>query len=230
MPRSFSILRAVVALALFVGAGSAAAQQRPAAPPPQPAQQQALPAVPGGPIPPSVIAIVSTQRLIAQAKAPVSIRNQIEQMRVQAQTQITRSEEAIGAEQQELTRQRSVLSPQAFQERERAFRQRVSQMQEQVQALQRDLENAYNNAMNEVQTAIRPIYQDTLRARNINIILDASQIIIGERALDITDEVIARLDAALPNVRVQPPPGLSGAPTAQQPRPPAQAPAQQPRR
>jgi len=214
---------AIVVLAL-VGATQAVAQQRPAAPAAQ-QQQPSQASPPGTPLPPAVIAVVNTQRVLAQAKAAVAIRTQIEQMRNQAQAQITRNEEGLRAEEQELARQRSVLSPQAFQDRERAFRTRVGQMQEQVQTLQRDMENAYNNALGEVRQAMGPIFIEATRARGVNLILDNNQIIFGERSLEITDEIIQRLDAALPTVRVQTPPGLGGgaapaapAPAAQQPR------------
>lgn len=233
MNASHRILRAALFVLALAGGTEAVAQQRPAAPPPQQAQQPTAQTPPGTPLPPAVIAVVNTQRILAQAKAAVSIRNQIEQMRTQAQAQITRNEEGLRAEEQELARQRSVLAPQAFQDRERAFRTRVGQMQEQVQNLQRDLENAYNNAMVEVRQAMGPIFVEVTRTRGVNLILDNNQVVFGERSLEVTDEIIQRLDAALPTVRVQTPPGLGGgtAPAAQQqPRPPAQPPAQQPRR
>ena len=231
---SHRILRAALVVLALAGATQAAAQQRPAAPQAPQQQQPSVQTPPGTPLPPAVIAVVNTQRILTQAKAAVAIRTQIEQMRAQAQGQITRNEEGLRAEEQELARQRSVLSPQAFQERERAFRVRVGQMQEQVQTLQRDLENAYNNAMVEVRQAMGPIFVEATRTRGVNLILDNNQVVFGERSLEITDEIIARLDAALPSVRVLTPAGLGGAPAAQQPRPPAQtpapAPAQQPRR
>lgn len=225
------IVRAAFVVLAVAGTTQAVAQQRPAAPAPQ-QQQPSAQTPPGTPLPPAVIAVVNTQRILAQAKAAVAIRTQIEQMRTQAQTQITRNEEGLRAEEQELARQRSVLAPQAFQDRERAFRGRVGQMQEQVQTLQRDLENAYNNAMVEVRQAMGPIFVEATRARGVNLILDNNQVVFGERSLEITDEIIQRLDAALPSVRVPTPPGLGGgtAAPAAQPRPPAQAPAQQPRR
>lgn len=226
------IVRAAFVVLTVAGTTQAVAQQRPAAPAPQAQPQPTVQTPPGTPLPPAVIAVVNTQRILAQAKAAVAIRTQIEQMRAQTQAQITRNEEGLRAEEQELARQRSVLAPQAFQDRERAFRARVGQMQEQVQTLQRDLENTYNNAMVEVRQAMGPIFVEATRARGVNLILDNNQVVFGERSLEITDEIIQRLDAALPSVRLQTPPGLGGgtAAPAAQPRPPAQAPAQQPRR
>ena len=224
------ILHSALVVLALLGATQAMAQQRPAAPAAQPQPTQSSP--PGTPLPPAVIAVVNTQRVLAQAKAAVAIRTQIEQLRNQAQAQITRGEEGLRAEEQELARQRSVLSPQAFQDRERAFRTRVGQIQEQVQTLPRDMENAYNNALGEVRQAMGPIFIEATRSRGVNLILDNNQIIFGERSLEITDEIIQRLDAALPTVRVQTPPGLGGgaAPAARAPAPAPAPAAQQPRR
>jgi len=156
---------------------------------------------------PAVVGIVDVQRILNEASAARNIREQVEKFRTAYLAELTLEETRLRGEEQELSRQRSILSADALAERERAFRTRVAEVQQRAQTISRRLENTFGKAMNQVRQAMLPIFADLTRERGINIIVAKSQILFAVRMLEITDEVLLRLDAALPEVAVAVPEG-----------------------
>jgi Skp family chaperone for outer membrane proteins len=156
---------------------------------------------------PAVVGIVDVQRILNEASAARDIRKQVEKFRTAYLAELTLEETRLRGEEQELSRQRSILSADALAERERAFRTRVAEVQQRAQTISRRLENTFGKAMNQVRQAMLPIFADLTRERGINIIVAKSQILFAVRMLEITDEVLLRLDAALPEVAVAVPEG-----------------------
>lgn len=191
-PASWLTALALVTLAL--GIAPARAQDNEAA---VAAEQQA----------PAVVGIVDVQRILNEASAARNIREQVEKFRTAYLAELTLEETRLRGEEQELSRQRSILSADALAERERAFRTRVAEVQQRAQTISRRLENTFGKAMNQVRQAMLPIFADLTRERGINIIVAKSQILFAVRMLEITDEVLLRLDAALPEVAVAVPEG-----------------------
>jgi Skp family chaperone for outer membrane proteins len=59
--------------------------------------------------------------------------------------------------------------------------------------------------MDEVRKSLGQIVDELSREREFNIVLARNQVIYAKTALDITDDVLRRLDRALPQVRVAQP-------------------------
>lgn len=156
---------------------------------------------------PAFIGIIDVQRILSEAAAARSVREQVEGFRSTYLAELTSEEDRLREEEQELGRQRAILSAEALAERERAFRTRVAEVQQRAQTISRQLENSFGRAMNRVRQAMLPIFADLTRERGINIIVAKSQILFAVRSLEITDEVLLRLDAALPDVVVDAPEG-----------------------
>ncbi|MBM3505527.1 MAG: OmpH family outer membrane protein [Alphaproteobacteria bacterium] len=174
-------------------------QQRPA--PAAPAQAQP----PRGPLDDATIAILNVDLILQKAKAVEGIRSQVEGFRARAQEKAVKDDDALRKEEQELARQRPVLTPQAFADREREFRGKVGAFQRRTQAVFREIDVVGNQAMDEVRKSLGQIVDELSRQRDFNIVLSRSQVVYARASLDITDDVLQRLDRALPQVRVAQP-------------------------
>jgi Skp family chaperone for outer membrane proteins len=64
------------------------------------------------------------------------------------------------------------------------------------------LDRAFSEAMGKVRDALLQVVIEAAEARGFNMILEQSDILWAVVALDITDDVMARLDEILPNVEV----------------------------
>lgn len=183
------IRRATVpALALLVGLVALPPASVPAA------AQEALP--------PAVAAVIDYQRVLREAKAAKGIRDQVETRRKLYQDQIAKEEQKLNAADKELAKQRAVLSADAFKEKRDEFQKKVTTVQRMVQERRRTLDQVSAAALNQVRNAIIEIVSDLSSEREFNIVLPSSTVLLFSPKVDLTQEVIARLDGKLPSVKV----------------------------
>ncbi|MGQ0674934.1 MAG: OmpH family outer membrane protein [Rhodospirillales bacterium] len=214
----FFAVAAVFAMAAFPAA-HAQQQQRPPAqqPAPRPAPQAQPAAQPapkpaaaapaagpaaGAPLIAPVVAVVDIDRIRESSNASKSVRDQLEKHRGAFQDEISKQENELRNAEQELNKQRTVLSPEAFNQRRLQFEQRVSEVQRQVQARRRQLESAMATSMTEVNRAVVDAVQEVATAHGANLVLPKSQIILVDKAMEVTEEVLVMVNKKLPAVKV----------------------------
>lgn len=174
---------AIVAIGLMRFAGPALAQE-----------------TAGEPIPIAAVAVVDMERIFKNAKAAQSAGAQVQTFFDAGRAELTSREEELRQEQQELARQRPLLSPEAYSERERAFRAGVSALDTRRRELDRQLQNLRTRGEIAIRRAMVPIFAELSLARGITMIVGRTQIMFAVRSTDLTDDVLARLDEALPEV------------------------------
>lgn len=202
MPR----LGAVTAIAVILGfCSSATVAQQPARPPAQ-APAAAPAPQPGARLPPAVIAVVDLQVIMRETTAAKGIRDQIEKQRQTYQGEISKRENELRAAEQELGRQRTLLSADAFAERRRGFETQVGEFQKQVNARKRQLDQAFQDSMKQVETVTAEILAQIAGERGINLVLPKQGTFLSANELDITKDVQQRVERKIQRVTVKLPP------------------------
>jgi len=151
------------------------------------------------------VAVIDVQVILIDAKAVKNIRDQITKFGTQFEEEIEKERNGIRTANQELARQRTILSPEAFAEKRRKFEQRVVEVQRLVQQRQRELDISRNEAMIVVNKAYTGIVSKIANERNLAVILRKNQTAYAVTSLDITKEVLSRLDKKMPTVKVSKP-------------------------
>ena len=106
---------------------------------------------------PAVIAIVEVQAIMREAKAAQSIQAQVEAKRSEYQAEISAEETRLRDLEQQLARQQSVLSPEAYTKRRREFESDVASVQRIVVDRRRELDQAYGAGVRQLQVEISKI-------------------------------------------------------------------------
>jgi outer membrane protein len=153
-------------------------------------------------LPPAVGAVIDYQRVLREAKAAKSIRDQIETRRKLYQDQIAKEEQKLNDADKELAKQRAVLSAEAFNGKRQEFQKKVGTVQRMVQERRRTLDQVSSTALNQVRNAMIQIVSDLSEERGFNLVLPSSAVLLFSPGIDLTEEVIKRLDGKLPNVKV----------------------------
>lgn len=161
---------------------------------PSPVAAQRLPA--------TVAAVIDYQRILQEARAARSIREQIERRRTAYQEEIGQEEQRLREADQAFAKQRSLLTPEALAEKRREFEQEVVEVQRIVQERRRRLDRASGAALNEVKKALIEIVTGIAEERGFNLVLPSSEVLFFSRTIDLTEEVLAQLDQRLPDVVV----------------------------
>lgn len=204
-------LLAAASLSLVVLAAPVLAQQQPA-PQPRPAPAQRPAARPAAPeaareLPPAgtIMVVTDVIKLLNDSTAAQAVRDQIDKQRQSFQADLQKQENELRNVDQELARQRAILAPEAFAQRRREFEKKISDAQQQLQDRRRQLDQAYSAAMQKVNEAINEVVLEIVQERNYQVVLSRSQIVAVQTALDITPEVLRRLNRKLPTVAVSMP-------------------------
>jgi Skp family chaperone for outer membrane proteins len=151
------------------------------------------------------MAVIDINAVRRNAAAVKDIRAQVEVFRAAFQAEIKKEEEELRTANQELGRQRTILSPEAFTEVRRKFEQRLAGVQRKVQKRKQDLDKALNYAMFEVQKSLNKIIVEVAKEHNLTLVLRKEQTVLVANPLNMTDTVLRRLDEELPTVKVSDP-------------------------
>jgi Skp family chaperone for outer membrane proteins len=154
------------------------------------------------PLPPATAAVIDYQRVMREARAAESIRTQIEARRVLYQSEIAEEEQRLVEADRELARQRSILEPEVFSERRKAFEEDVAEVQRMLQSRRQQLDDVAAMAMSEVREAVIRVVGELSEQRGFNLVLPSANVLLFSPQIDITDEVLEKLDVDLPDVRL----------------------------
>ena len=151
---------------------------------------------------PAVIGILDMQRIKKESKAIISIRKQITEIRKIYKEEFSSEEAVLREEEQELARQRTVLSQEAFKRRNLEFRDKVQKLQRRMQNASQKLQRAEAIAVNKFNKELGPILAAASKAHGVTVVLFASQVAFAPRSLDLTLDIMERLNTVLPEILV----------------------------
>lgn len=154
------------------------------------------------PLPPAVVAVIDYQRVLNEADAAHSIRDQIEARRQRYQDQIAKEERRLHDADRELEGQRSLLQPDAFAQKRQAFEKDVAAVQRMVQDRRRELDEMSAEAFAVIRNNIIEIVGQLAEDREFNVVLPSSGVLLFAPQIDLTEDVLGQLNENLPDVRV----------------------------
>ena len=150
-------------------------------------------------------AVLDVQKILRNAKAVKNIRDQITAYGTNFEKEIEKERNELRKANQDLSRQRTILAPEAFAEKRREFEKRVVEVQRLVQQRQRELEKSRGTAMLLVNKSYIEIIANLAEERNLAMIIRKNQTAYAAPTLDVTNLVLTRLDKKLPTVKVDKP-------------------------
>jgi Skp family chaperone for outer membrane proteins len=202
-----------------------AQQQRPpqGQQPAQRAQPNPAPLPPGQPPPAAVIGIVDVPEVQRVSTAFTQVREELERRRARLNDDVQREQGRWREEQQLLAGQRTSLSPEQLRARERELQERISDAQRIFRDRNRNLEQAAQGALQEIEQALALTIRQVAASRNVNLMLPRGIIIFNEPAFDLTNEIAQQLNRVLRTVNLPADEGAPApAPAAARPAQPAQ--------
>ncbi|PPR11608.1 MAG: hypothetical protein CFH41_00479 [Alphaproteobacteria bacterium MarineAlpha11_Bin1] len=148
------------------------------------------------------IGIVDIQKVMRESMASLSIRPTVDRMRKEFQKQVSSQEQRLRRSEQELSRQRAILAPETFAQKRRKFSAQAREAQVSVQRRRSTLERAFNNTKNEILKNLIVVAQQVATEKNLNFMIEKRFVLISATSLDVTDEIMKRLNERLPKVEI----------------------------
>jgi len=149
-----------------------------------------------------VVLVVDVPAILAKSKAAKDIQAQLETRRKSYQEEIAVKEEELKNAQLELEKQRTILSNEAFQEKQQEFREQLAEVQRGVQQRKSVLEQAFGQSMNELRKAVIAVVAEISQEEGANLVLSNQQVVLVDTALDVTERVLTLLDEKVPSATI----------------------------
>ncbi|HZB90218.1 MAG TPA: OmpH family outer membrane protein [Stellaceae bacterium] len=167
----------------------------------------ALPALPlraqsAPTLPPPVILIVDMQEILQDAKAAKEVQAILNKQYTAYSKEVAQQEDELQKGGTELERQRTVMAPDAYNQRARELQERYDELGKSVQARRAALQQSLSEAMGKVRTAALEVVADIVKERRANLVLEKEAVVFEPEGMDVTADAIRRLDQKLPSVPV----------------------------
>ena len=146
------------------------------------------------------IFVIDFQAALRRSSAAQSIQQQIDEARDRYQERFAVMEADLREAEATLSRERDALSEEEFATRRRDLEARVLEAQRAVQEGRATLDRALAEGMAQVRSALLEEVAQMADEEGVSIVLDQAQVILVSQSLDRTDQVIARLNARLPDI------------------------------
>jgi outer membrane protein len=149
------------------------------------------------------VGVVNIGKIMKDSKAATSVRNQLQAKQKSFQNELDSKEKALLAEDQALVKQKDSADKAAFEKKVKEFREKAAKEQRGVQEKKAQLDKAFTAALEDIQKNVLDITKQVAGEKKLNLVLSNTQVLYTEDALDITDEVLKRLDSKLPTVAIK---------------------------
>jgi outer membrane protein len=153
------------------------------------------------------VAVLDVERVRLNAAAVKAIRSKLGTYLDVYRADTQKEEQEIRTAQDELARKRTVLSPDAYAEERKKLEDRLAEAQGRVQRRRQALERVNVEAMEHVKQSLEAIVSEIAAERQLTLIIRKDQAVFAIPAIEITDEVLKRLDQRLPSVQISDPGG-----------------------
>lgn len=149
------------------------------------------------------VGIVNVAKIMQDSKAATSVRSQLQTKQKEFQTEMDAKEKELLAEDQSLAKQKDKMDKDAFEKKVKAFREKAAKAQRDVQEKKASLDKAFTAALEDIQKNLIDITKQVASEKKLNLVVSSAQVLYGDSSMDVTDEVLKRLDAKLPSVSVK---------------------------
>jgi len=168
----------------------------------------------------TAILVVDLERISADSAAGKNGQSQLQAKAQTVQARVKTLSDQIGAEYQALDKARASMAQEAFQAKAKDLETRRGNAENEVRGRQQDLAQAADFVRRQILEAVDPIIKAIMRERGAQMVLVQDATMAYVPSVDVTEEVIKRLNVSLPTVSITPPtvPAASNAPAQPAPK------------
>lgn len=148
-------------------------------------------------------AVLDLDKIMRESSAAKQVQKDLEGRRKSFQSELQKYEGELRAEEQKLVALRDKKANEAeFNKKREAFEKRVTDVQKNVGQKRDQLEATFAEAMGQIQNEVFQLVSHTADTQHLTMVLPKSVVIFRSNEVDITDGILAELNAKLPKVEI----------------------------
>ena len=148
------------------------------------------------------VAVIDMDLIVQKAKARADIDAQLEESRQKVLAEAQKEEEKLREANSELARQRSILTPEAYEEKRNEFNTQMVDAQRRLQAQRLAIAKAEKQAMLDFQQVLTKVISAVSQKNGITLLLRRKGVVLMAEQFDVTKMVLDGMDEKLPKVPV----------------------------
>ena len=149
------------------------------------------------------IALVDLDGVLRAADANNRVRQALDGQRAKFQEEFRAIEVNLQQNERDLVSKRELMAKDEYDKLVTAFQARVTSVQKEIQYKRQSIDNAYQKALNDIRVLALEVITKIASEREIDLILKRGSSVIFLPHLNISDEVLARLNERTKNARIE---------------------------
>ena len=134
----------------------------------------------------------------AGKKAQTTLKNKLEN----GIKSLKDKEKKIQDEEKKIIQQKKVLSPEEYKKKVNELRTKVSSLQKERNTLLETVSKQRTKARNELLKNLNPIIKEYMQEKQIRMVIDKKSLLLADENLEITQEIIKRLNKKLKSIKL----------------------------
>lgn len=155
---------------------------------------------------PLLIAIIDIGAVLRDSNAALDLQRQMQEQQDIYQAAFDKEQRELRLAEDEIERERSSLSAEAYRDKRQAFQDRLSKATTDFRNRRRQLEEAFGAANAQINKALAAAIDDLATKNGINIVLRREAVLFQKDAIDMTQAAVGLLNERLPTVKIVLPP------------------------
>ncbi|WGM48062.1 hypothetical protein KOAAANKH_02950 [Brevundimonas sp. NIBR10] len=151
------------------------------------------PAIPG-------VCVYFNQQLLAQSTVGQSVQARMQQLATEVEGELTPYATTIQTEAQALQSGAAAIPADQLQTRRQQLQQRIQEAQQLEETRRNELQYTLSEQRRLISAGVEPILVAVYQEKGCGILIDRESVFIMNPAMDVTGDVIARLNTALPSL------------------------------
>ncbi len=148
------------------------------------------------------LAVVDVEKMLSESKAGKSIQTQLTNRRESFQQEFTTRENDLMNSEKDMVKKKQTMSVEEFANERKAFEKQLFETRSLFQKRRNSLDKGLGNALGELRKHIIKTTAEIAEEQNFQVVLTRDSVVIIEKEMDITDQVLARLDKNIQSINL----------------------------
>ena len=158
------------------------------------------------------IGLIDIEGVLRASSGAARVRQLLDEQRIAFQQEFAEREAALQQTERDLVERRDELSEAEFAERLAAFEAEVTQIQKEIQYRREAIDIAFQEAQAKLRDLALQIVTELAQEKRLDVVLVRETALIFRPSLNLSSEVLRRLDERTKNARIEVTIGATGTP------------------
>jgi outer membrane protein len=149
------------------------------------------------------IGLADLNGVLRAADANVKVRELLDVQRQKFQSEFSKVEAELQQTERDLMSKRELLSVEEYDKQIKAFQARVTRLQQDIQRKRQSIDNAYQKAQSDIRAEAVSVITEIASELRLDLVLKRDSSLIFLPHLNISDEVLKRLNERTKNARIE---------------------------